>query len=249
VNVDNGIVSIEASRTKLTATLASSVLLFAVSLVLWMQQSIDHNIVIGFNAVIENSALHEFFKIVSRYGMGSIALLFSLFIALSLKQESLSYHRPLFMFVLIAFATGSIAGDLLKEFVGRARPVVEMAGSIVQTEFSDSPSFPSGHAAKSMSMALSFLIMARTKDLMTVLFKVVTVLIAVLVCLSRVALQKHFPSDVIAGAAVALFFVPVAVLLVNAYCKKRRVNDELLIKMHRKYVFVFLALAVVLTLI
>lgn len=243
---NNDSITIDASRAKLSATLAASIVLFAVSIVLWMQQSIDHNIVISCNAVSDNKALHECCKLVSRYGMGLISLLFSGFIALSLKRESLSYHRPLFMFVLFAFATGSIAGDILKELVGRARPVVELAGVIAQTKLSDSSSFPSGHAAKSMSMALSFLIMARTKDWLTGLFKLVTVLLAVLVCLSRVALQKHFPSDVIAGTAVALLFVFVAVFLVNAIYKKRRMNDALLVKMNKKYVFIFLGLAVVL---
>ncbi|RQV99295.1 phosphatase PAP2 family protein [bacterium] len=239
-------ITIEASRTKLTATLASSIILFAVSLLLWMQQSIDHSIVISCNAVHVQKGLLEFFTLVSRYGMGLIALLFSGFIALSLKRESFSYHLPIFMYVLIAFAAGSIAGDLLKEFVGRARPVVELAGLIAQTQISDSPSFPSGHAAKSMSMALSFLIMARTKDWLTGLFKLVTVLLAILVCCSRVALQKHFPSDVIAGTAVALLFAFVAVFLINVYYKKRRVNEALLVKMNQKYVFIFLGLAVVL---
>jgi membrane-associated phospholipid phosphatase len=111
---------------------------------------------------------------------------------------------------------------------------------------SDTPSFPSGHAAKSMSLALPFLIMARTKDLLTGLFKLVTALLAVLVCCSRVALQKHFPSDVIAGTAVALFFVFVAVLSINAFYRKRGMSKTLLVRMNKKYVFVFIGLAVVL---
>ena len=247
MNNDDGIISIEASRTKLAATLATATVLLGVSLVLWMQQSIDHRLVIRGNAVHENRELFEFFELVSRYGMGLIALLFSLLIALALKRRSLAYHQPIFMFVLIAFATGSIAGDLLKELVGRARPVVELAGLIAQTQLSDSPSFPSGHATKSMSLVLPFLIMAECRDLTTRVFKLVTVLLAILVCCSRVALQKHYPSDVIAGTAVALFFGCAAVFLINAFYKKRGVTEALLVKMNKKYVFLFVGLACVLT--
>ena len=43
----------------------------------------------------------------------------------------------------------------------------------------------------------------------------VTVLTAVLVCLSRIVLGAHYFSDVLAGAGLSVFCLPVSVLLTN----------------------------------
>lgn len=147
------------------------------------------------------------------------------------------------MFILLSFALGSIAGDLMKEIIGRARPVSELAGVIAQTDPSGSYSFPSGHATKSMGLALPFVIMALNNDVITKIFKVIILLLAALVCCSRIALQKHYLSDVLAGISVALFFILIAAWVTN-YINKRRNLDELkLATLNKKLGFIFIGLA------
>lgn len=175
--------------------------------------------------------------------MGIISMLFSILIFLSFQKKQLEHNSVLFMFIIFSFALGSIAGDLMKEMVERARPASELAGVLSQTEISGTSSFPSGHAAKSMGLALPFVIMASNKDVITKIFKVIVLLLATLVCCSRIALQKHYLSDVLAGISVALFFIVIAVSIANNIYKRRNMNESKLAKLNKKLGFVFIGLA------
>ena len=150
---------------------------------------------------------------------------------------------------MFSFAFGSIAGDLLKEVIGRSRPVMELTGKIMLSDLSDTSSFPSGHATKSMGLALPFVIVASNKDTITKIFKIIVLLFATLVCYSRIALQKHFLSDVLAGIAIALFFVFVALWIVNFIYKRRSIDEKKLSDLNKRLGFIFTGLAILLYLI
>ncbi len=224
-------------------TLISSVALLVISLILWKHQQLENNILVQCNYFFKHEMYLHFFQFVSRYGMGMISLLLGVLVFLSSREKKLEHNSNLFMFILFSFALGSIAGDLMKEVVGRARPLSELAGALAQTEASDTYSFPSGHAAKSMGLALPFVIMA-LNDVITRVFKVVVLLIATLVCCSRIALQKHYLSDVLAGISVALFFIVIAVWIVNNVYKRRNLDELKLARLNKRIGFVFLGLAI-----
>lgn len=243
------LISIEMSHTKMITILASSLLIFIVAIILWKQQEIDYNILIKNNIIYENELYLQFFKYISHFGMGIISIMYSLLIFLSFKKEELKHNRALFLFIIFCFALGSIAGDLLKEIIDRARPAVELSGNIILTEVSDTSSFPSGHATKSMGLALPFVIMALNKDTTTKIFKILVFLFAILVCYSRIALQKHFLSDVLAGIAIALFFVFVAIWIVNNIYKRRNMDGQKLSVLNKKLGFIFIGLAILLSII
>ena len=150
---------------------------------------------------------------------------------------------------MFSFAFGSIAGDLLKEVIGRSRPVMELTGKIMLSDLSDTSSFPSGHATKSMGLALPFVIVASNKDTITKIFKIIVLLFATLVCYSRIALQKHFLSDVSAGVAIALFFVFVSLWIVNFIYKRRSIDEKKLSDLNKRLGFIFTGLAILLYLI
>jgi undecaprenyl-diphosphatase len=181
--------------------------------------------------------------------MGIISLIYSLLIFLSLKNTELDHNRALFLFILFTFAFGGIAGDLLKELIGRARPVVELSGKIRVTDLSDTSSFPSGHATKSMALALPFVIVASNKDVLTKVIKVLVLISALLVCYSRIALQKHFFSDVLAGIATALLFLIVAYWIVNRVYARRKIDEKSLSGLNKRLGFIFIALAVIVSII
>jgi undecaprenyl-diphosphatase len=233
-------------QSKAMAIFASSIILFIAALILWKQQQLDNNILIRCNYFFENKIYLQFFQLISRYGMGIISLLFSALIFLSFQKKQLESDSVLFMFILLSFAFSSLAGDLMKEIVGRARPVSDLAGILAQTESLNSYSFPSGHATKSMGLALPFVIMALNKDVITKISKVIILLIATLVCCSRIALQKHYLSDVLAGIAVALFFIVIAIWIANNIYKRRKMDEAKLTILNKKLGFVFIGLAVLL---
>jgi undecaprenyl-diphosphatase len=97
---------------------------------------------------------------------------------------------------LMTLATSHVAVQLVKRTVVRARPGESGLHAPVVAE-PDRFSFPSGHAAASMSVALGY----------GVTFPVLAVpllVLALLVGFSRVRLGVHFPGDVLAGQVLAL---------------------------------------------
>lgn len=239
------VVSNHISRTTTFTVLITAVLAFAAAVILVQQQALDTSIVIFHNVIYKNEALLKVFQFISAYGMGFIALIFAGVAFLSAKSEGWKKYRPLLLLIVFSFAFGSIAGDLLKEVIGRERPSVALAGQIGNAVISGSFSFPSGHATKSLALALPFVIVASGKELKTRLLKALVLVSALLVAYSRIALQRHYLSDVLAALGVALVFVPVATWFVNRQYQKRGMDPEKLARFSSRLgvVFVFLAVA------
>lgn len=112
----------------------------------------------------------------------------------------------------IAWAAATAAGGflnlLLKEMFERARPIHEH-GLVMETSFS----FPSGHASGSMLIysLLGYLIVRHTRTVWHIPVAVVMVAVIIFVGSSRVILQVHYFSDVIAGYASAAAWVALCI--------------------------------------
>jgi membrane-associated phospholipid phosphatase len=103
---------------------------------------------------------------------------------------------------LLAVILGGLSGLIVKNLFCRSRPLAEKSGQF----FVDFPclgkgsgliSFPSGHSVTAFALAC---VLSRAYPRWTFLFYG----LAGLVALSRIYLAKHFPSDVVAGAAIGL---------------------------------------------
>jgi undecaprenyl-diphosphatase len=115
----------------------------------------------------------------------------------------------------------------LKEIFNRPRPFVEYAGEINALSSAATPAFPSGHATKSMALALPFLLLISAKDNWHKGAKILLAIIVFGVCCSRVLLGAHYVSDVLAGVAMALICFPLVTLLNNRILRnipKERLN-------------------------
>ena len=103
---------------------------------------------------------------------------------------------------LLAVMLGGLSGQVVKNLFCRSRPLAEKSGQFF-VEFpclgkgSGFISFPSGHSVTAFAMAF---VLSRAYPRYAFLFYG----LAGLVALSRVYLAKHFPSDVVAGAALGL---------------------------------------------
>jgi membrane-associated phospholipid phosphatase len=111
-------------------------------------------------------------------------------------------------FAIAVMVTASLATTGIKLWLGRGRP--EWQDSV---QLLTSKSFPSGHASSSAALAgilallaWSFLRAGRARWVITA----VAVTIWVAVCLDRVLLGRHYPTDVVAGS-----FLGLAVLLLG----------------------------------
>jgi undecaprenyl-diphosphatase len=239
-------IRIEISKTKVVAILVAALLFYISAVIFWKQNIIDNNIVVYFNYVYENEMHLKLIKMLSHLGMPFITALYALFLFLSFRKEDLKIERPLFFLILISFAFGGIGGDLLKEIIDRARPVITLSEQIAIKNINETPAFPSGHATKSMALALPFLLFASRKSIITIIFKILVFMAALLVCYSRIALQAHFLSDVLAGIGTALFFIPFAILFVNFNFRRNTINVDKLNLMSKRFIFIFIGLTIIL---
>jgi len=98
---------------------------------------------------------------------------------------------------LLANAISHVAVQILKRTVVRARPADANGVPLALVDVPDPFSFPSGHSAASMAVAVT---VARAHPTLAP----VAIPAAALVGLSRVKLKVHHPGDVLAGAALGL---------------------------------------------
>jgi membrane-associated phospholipid phosphatase len=70
-----------------------------------------------------------------------------------------------------------------------------------------------------------------------------------LVSYSRIALQRHYLSDVLGGIAVALFFTMIMVFIINKIFHTIKMDEDKQMMMNKRLQFIYLALAVVLVML
>lgn len=104
------------------------------------------------------------------------------------------------LFLFAAIAVSGLTTDLLKVLFGRARPLLLLR----EGDFGWHPlafkasrqGFPSGHANTVTTVALALAMLAPR-------WRAALAVAAIPVILTRIAVSEHYPSDLIAGAAVA----------------------------------------------
>lgn len=119
-----------------------------------------------------------------------IVIALILLVALWLKQR----NYQAMIFVLLTVAAGNVLNQLVKRWIGRPRPeIVDQLTSF---------SFPSGHAMVSLLylFTIAFLLSELLKSNKKIMIIwIVAIILTFLTGLSRVAENRHFASDVIAG--------------------------------------------------
>jgi len=154
------------------------------------------------NAGVGIGPVRVLFRVVSRLGNG--ALWYALMIALGLAAGRPGLEAAVRM--AAAGAIGLAAYKLLKSRMSRPRPYQAIAGIRAGIDPLDAFSFPSGHTLH----AVAFTIIA------VVYFPLLAwalVPFTLLVAVSRIVLGLHYPSDVLAGAAIGAGIAEAALLL------------------------------------
>lgn len=150
-------------------------------------------------------------RFVSWFGQGGVVLLPTGLLTLAAIAAKRPWPTiaarldPLIARCAVIFTTVAAAGivnDVLKVVFGRARPFLWLAGDDSGFGFfrygAKVASFPSGHTATSVAAAVVF-------SALFPRWRVAFALFAGLIALSRIIAGAHYPSDVIAGAAVGGF--------------------------------------------
>jgi undecaprenyl-diphosphatase len=182
--------------------------------------SIDLAIFYFINHTISTGFLNKFFSIITNVNNWYITFLFLLGL-LFFKGGRLGKLSALGILILITI-TDQSSHKILKELFDRARPCNTLSDVLTPLGCTGSYSFPSNHAVNNFAAASFF---ARLyPGYRTLLF-----IIASLVALSRVYLGLHYPSDIIAGAAIGFIFgylFGLLVLKINDVLNRKKTLKE-----------------------
>jgi membrane-associated phospholipid phosphatase len=147
----------------------------------------------------------NFWKTMTRAGQSEWYLVTGIILYAGFRKQNRQLSRAgLFLFSTVAVS--GLVADILKLILGRARPKLFLQQNIYGFDFFQGhfehawTSFPSGHSATAMSVAM-------TLSLLLPRFRLVFMAGAILVVASRVILCQHYLSDVIAGSMLGFITV------------------------------------------
>ena len=121
-----------------------------------------------------------------------------LWIVLSVGMLCFPKTRKAGILALLAMGLGLLCTNVaLKHLVGRTRPWIDVAGLIPLVQEGDPNSFPSGHTCAAFAAGLVW-----WRALPWQSGRILAVVLAVCMGLSRLYVGVHYPSDVLAGAVV-----------------------------------------------
>jgi undecaprenyl-diphosphatase len=206
---------IQITRPQLIKSLVFFIITWSLALSLWYIKTLDKNILFALNNANYSNTIAIYSKFISRYGMALIVSVNLVLLLYTFKDENMKPLRPVFLLTILSYGIAGISGDMLKQVFNRSRPIITYAGELNFLTSSNSPAFPSGHASKSVALAFPLIFHDVSNNRLTKASKFVTMLIAILVCLSRIVLGAHYLSDVLAGAGWSVLCLPVSVLLTN----------------------------------
>ena len=124
--------------------------------------------------------------------------------------------------IFLIIVTDQTGYRLLKEFFQRARPCFVLPDVLLPIGCTGTYSFPSNHALNNFAAAAFF----------TKLFpgyKTLLFVTATLMAISRVYLGLHYPSDIIAGAAIGVVFgyiFALAILKIHDFIDRKYKNED-----------------------
>lgn len=104
------------------------------------------------------------------------------------------------------YLTNKAVNTIIKEIVKFPRPIGYEGIKSSRIETAGGYSFPSDHAQKTTAVFVTLM-----REIKKKWFNVIAVVIIVLVCLSRMYLGVHWPSDIIFGVVLAFLWTEVAV--------------------------------------
>ena len=128
-------------------------------------------------------------------------------------------HNMLFFFSSIALS--GIVTDIIKPILGRARPVEIMRDQIFGfhpfTFHASMNSMPSGHTTTAAALATALIILSPRH-------KFLWVVVAIVLAISRIMVNAHFVSDVLAGSMVGVLTTIAVARLRNQQGMFPRIN-------------------------
>jgi len=125
------------------------------------------------------------------------------FILILIFDPTIKHHwTRILLYICLSAAIAFVIGEGMKIFLGRHRPVMLYEKNLYGLHFFSKEwamnSTPSGHSLRAFAILTA----------MSLVFKrwsVFFISLAILICLSRIIVTAHYPSDVLFGAYIGIF--------------------------------------------
>lgn len=156
---------------------------------------------------------YPFFKLLNIIG-SSIGIGLTALIAVAIIWMKNSDYVGMSV-LAITVATGSLLNKAAKNLIARPRPETE------HLVYVKSLSFPSGHAMMSTILYLLiayFIAKNSYKQIEKWLLLLIVFIIILLMGISRIVLQVHYPSDVVAGFTLGIIWAFIGVFMYEILC-------------------------------
>ena len=165
---------------------------------------LDGQLLLTIQRLTKHKLLDKFFKTYTRLGDAG-----AMWIILGLVLIAIDSTRDTGLFLMLTLTITWILNTvILKKFLKRTRPFEVVEGVRLLIKSPKDTSFPSGHSSSSMACAMAVLLTAGNVLGMTCL------VLALLMCFSRIYVGVHFPFDVIVGAFVGIIITIVLFLII-----------------------------------
>jgi undecaprenyl-diphosphatase len=184
-------------------------------------ENLDLAILYFFNHDLANPALDRFFLFIAE----SKLFLFAL-IALAIIlfwRGSLRLKTAIILVIACVAIVDPVSHYVLKPLFGRIRPCHELGDIRLLAGCGGRFGFPSNHAANAFAIAGVVIYFFRK-------FALLLITSAVLISLSRIYLGKHYPSDVLGGAAFGVITACLVIYLLKWILKYMQSKNILRLK-------------------
>lgn len=159
-----------------------------------------------------SNALHSFLQLISNIGRPEVTIVLMLIVAVFFYLKHL---KLLSLWLGLTTLAGNLLWELLKLCFRRPRPLL--------TAIHNSYSFPSGHAASVVIFAaliISLLPLWHLSIRSRWLLIAATLSFVLLIAFSRIYLQAHYVTDVLAGASLSFGWVVFMRNIYNKFAEK-----------------------------
>jgi len=141
-------------------------------------------------------------KILSKKGLFLLYGIFLLLFIYAFINKNKKIKQFILVYLKVQILFSFILVRIMKIVFGRARPNIGSEFTFFSLE-ADYNSFPSGHSADAFVSGIFLYYLLKNSKYSA--YRYLPLLYAAMIALSRIAVNAHFPSDVLAGASLGVF--------------------------------------------